>query len=108
MPLEEKERPQATVSVPADDPQPPKKTHEQDKVAKAREELKKDSDELVRPSLELVRGGDDDSLADPRPRLLRPQNEEDAALKGELEMLVERLRVRSLPLLEVLIVREPR
>ncbi|GAA5920950.1 hypothetical protein JCM3775_004017 [Rhodotorula graminis] len=66
MPVEEKERPQALVSVPADDPQPPKKpTQEQDKVAKAREELKKDSDEL---------------------------NEEDATLKGELEMLVERLR----------------
>lgn len=50
MPVEEKERPQALVSVPADDPQPPnKKTTgaEQDKLAKARQELKKDSDELV-------------------------------------------------------------
>ncbi|BGP51245.1 proteasome regulatory particle base subunit [Rhodotorula kratochvilovae] len=65
MPIEEKERPQALVSVPANDPAPPKKDREQENLDKARQELKKDSDEL---------------------------NEEDAALKGELEMLVERLR----------------
>ncbi|GJN93258.1 hypothetical protein Rhopal_006305-T1 [Rhodotorula paludigena] len=65
MPIEEKERPQALVSVPSADPDPPKKDRAAENVAKAKQELKQDSDEL---------------------------NEEDAALKGELEMLVERLR----------------
>ncbi|BGP02988.1 hypothetical protein RTG_02952 [Rhodotorula toruloides ATCC 204091] len=64
MPIEEKERPQAMVSVPSKDPEPPKKDRAADNLLKAKQELKQDTE----------------------------LNEEDQALKGELEMLVERLR----------------
>lgn len=47
MPIEEKERPQATVSVPSKDPEPPKKDRAADNLLKAKQELKQDT-ELVR------------------------------------------------------------
>lgn len=48
MPIEEKERPQAVVSVPSKDPEPPKKDRAADNVLKAKQELKQET-ELVRP-----------------------------------------------------------
>lgn len=65
MPIGEKQRPEAVVSVTAEDPEPPKKKKDkaEENLAQARKELK-DNTEL---------------------------SEEDASLKAELEMLVERL-----------------
>lgn len=95
--------PFTVAPVRSDDPSEPEKPkdHSLDNVAKAKAELKADTDELVRsprtPTV-AVRGGAfaDDSLSN---LTLLPssisQSEEDAALKGELEMLVERLKVCS-------------
>ena len=106
MPVGEKQRPEAVVSVTAEDPEPPKKKKDkaEENLAQARKELK-DNTELVRDLVSHGAGGRFTREATWRRRgLLRPstrltfahslQSEEDASLKAELEMLVERLSVR--------------
>lgn len=121
MAIDEKERQEAAVSVTASDPEQPKKKDAQaeENLAKARKELK-DNTELVRFLLRAYRGARTEErfvrgrrrrgppplhLAPALARLLTPcltraQSEEDANLKAELEMLVERLRVSSNPPLQ--------
>ena len=102
MAIGEKQRPEAVVSVTAEDPEPPKKKKEaEENLAQARKELK-DNTELVRdpwPSFQRAIFSPRCDLATTRPT--HPltlahslQSEEDASLKAELEMLVERLSVR--------------
>ncbi|KWU44572.1 26S proteasome regulatory complex, non-ATPase subcomplex, Rpn1 subunit [Rhodotorula sp. JG-1b] len=103
MPIGEKQRPEAVVSVTAEDPEPPKKKKDkaEENLAQARKELK-DNTELVRDLVSPGAAGRFTREATWRRRgLLRPstrltfahslQSEEDASLKAELEMLVERL-----------------
>jgi hypothetical protein len=104
MAIGEKQRPEAVVSVTAEDPEPPKKKKDkeaEENLAQARKELK-DNTELVRdpwPSFQRAIFSPRCDLATTRPT--HPltlahslQSEEDASLKAELEMLVERLSVR--------------
>lgn len=65
MPIGEKQRPEAVVSVTAEDPEPPKKKKDkaEENLAQARKELK-DNTELVRnPGAPLARRSARDELA---------------------------------------------